>query len=94
MYKTTRQVFSNHPPKLLYDIVNDTNAYKIFVPFCQESEVLESVENRKHWRLVFAKGLISRELITENTLYPNERITINLVKVTFLIFVVNGAFCL
>ena len=83
MYRVSRQIFSHHAPKLLYDVVNDTDAYKLFVPFCSESAVIEEKGDKKLCRLVFSKGMLSRELITRNTLFPNERIEIELVQGDF-----------
>lgn len=60
----------------IYDLVNDTDSYKYFVPFCKDSRVLSQQNNEKICELVFTKGPISRKLVTRNVLVPNEKISI------------------
>lgn len=67
----------------LYDLVNDTDNYQMFVPFCKESRVLSSDGNEKVCELIFSKGPLSRQLITRNVLKPKERIEVYLHKGDF-----------
>ena len=83
MYTLTKQIYSQHSQKLLYDVANDTERYKDFVPFCSESEVIEDLGDEKHCRLLFAKGPIARELVTRNLLTPNESIEVSLLRGDF-----------
>lgn len=83
MYKISRQLLSPYSQALLYDIVNDTEAYQEFVPFCSDSEVIKDAGIEKICRLVFSKGLLSRSLVTRNVLVPNQQINIHLVKGDF-----------
>lgn len=83
MYKVSRKVFSPHPVATLYSVVNDTNAYRYFVPFCTESRVLEDRGSDKDCLLVFSKGPVSSRLITRNGLVENQTISVALVEGDF-----------
>ncbi|MCP8352074.1 type II toxin-antitoxin system RatA family toxin [Candidatus Synchoanobacter obligatus] len=83
MKKLSKQVYSKHTVELLYEAVNDTEAYRLFIPFCTKSEVLQEGSEKKLCRLTFSQGFISRDLITVNTLWPNHRIDIVLKKGDF-----------
>lgn len=83
MQTVTKQVWSQHSPKILYEVVNDTQSYHLFVPFCTGSDVVWEKDGQKECRLIFAKGPIARELITQNTLTPYDRIEISLVSGDF-----------
>ncbi len=83
MYKVSRKVFSKHSAEILYSVVNDTNAYQQFVPFCTESRVLEDRGLEKDCLLIFSKGPMSSQLITRNTMAPNQTIAVDLVEGDF-----------
>lgn len=78
MIHFSKQKKIEHPVSDIYDLVNDTDSYQYFVPFCKESRVLSHKDDRKICELVFAKGPISRKLVTQNILVPNKKISISL----------------
>lgn len=78
MLKLTKEMHSPHSRENLFDLVNKTDSYHLFVPFCSISEVLESQGDEKICRLVFAHGPISQELITRNVLSRPNKIEVHL----------------
>jgi ribosome-associated toxin RatA of RatAB toxin-antitoxin module len=83
MYKISRHVVSQHPAKMLYDVVNDTVSYQTFVPFCSLSEVLEEKGDEKTCHLVFSQGGLSRSLTTRNRMSPHHNIEVHLIDGDF-----------
>ena len=83
MYKLSHKILSRQPAELLYSVVNDTNAYHEFVPFCVHSAVLNEVSGQKDCELVFAKGPMSRKLVTRNILSPHHTIEVSLLEGDF-----------
>ena len=74
MIKLTKQVQSKHDCEYLYDLVNDTDEYTNFLPFCTQSQVLSQEDNKKTCLLVFSKGPVEQKLVTRNELQPHRRI--------------------
>lgn len=60
----------------VYDLVNDTESYQLFLPYCQKSEVLSQEGHEKYCSLIFSIGLLSRTIQTRNVLHPKEKIEI------------------
>lgn len=83
MHQFTKTFVSDHSAKSLYDLVNDTESYQQFIPYCQQSSVLEDLGDEKLCRLVFGQGILQRSLETRNKLAPNQRIEILLSKGDF-----------
>ena len=74
-----RVVQSKHKAKKIYDIVNDTESYEQFIPFCKKSEVEKWFgHERKRCLLVFSHLGITCQLVTINTLRDGQRIDIAL----------------
>lgn len=76
MLKITKQVVSKHSCEKLYDLVNDTESYCLFVPFCKDSQVIMEEGAEKECMLIFAKGPIEQKLFTRNILEPHKSIEI------------------
>ena len=74
-----RVVQSKHKAKKIYDLVNDTESYETFIPFCQHSSVLQYFgDMRKQCVLVFSHMGITCRLVTMNSLIEGKRIDIRL----------------
>lgn len=76
MLKLSKEMYSVHSADQLFDLVNDTEAYSMFVPFCTESQVLDDRGQEKLCRLVFSNGLITQTLTTRNVLERHNKIKI------------------
>lgn len=67
----------------IFDLVNDTESYSEFLPFCKKSRVMSQDGCEKFCELTFSKGPIARSLITRNILTPKEKIEVFLHKGDF-----------
>lgn len=76
MYRVEKTVSSEHSVEDLYTLVNDTESYKLFLPFCRESQVLSQQGNEKICRLVFSQSPVNIVVETKNILTPNQQIEI------------------
>ena len=72
-----------YTPEQMYALVNDVEAYAVFLPWCEASEVLERTFERVCARLCVGKGGISKSFTTENRLQPPHRFDIDLVDGPF-----------
>ena len=79
MQRIYRSMQSHHSANQLYKMVNDTNAYSRFIPYCQKSQILGDEDaNPKRCLLSFSYAGLSCELITLNTLTPSSQIQVSL----------------
>lgn len=63
----------------IYALVADVSAYASFLPWCGGARVLKQLSpNQIEAELVIAKGPVKVAFVTENTLYPSERIQMRL----------------
>jgi ribosome-associated toxin RatA of RatAB toxin-antitoxin module len=62
----------------MYALVNDVASYPQFLPWCSATEVLESDETRMRASMTVAKGGISQQFITCNTLQAGQSIVMDL----------------
>jgi ribosome-associated toxin RatA of RatAB toxin-antitoxin module len=69
--------------KQMYQVVNDTQDYPSFVPWCNQSEFEILSDNEKQATLHFARGAIKTAFTTRNTLTENESIAMTLVDGPF-----------
>lgn len=67
----------------MFDVVNDVLAYPDFLPWCEDSQVLESSMGVVVARLVIAKAGMSQSFTTRNTLDRPSRISMVLVDGPF-----------
>lgn len=67
----------------MYQVVNDTQDYPSFVPWCDRSEFEILSHDQKQATLHFAKGAIKTSFTTRNTLSEGESITMELVDGPF-----------
>ncbi|MDG2348012.1 MAG: type II toxin-antitoxin system RatA family toxin [Gammaproteobacteria bacterium] len=83
MIQVKRQSVVSYTPKQMYDLVNDVNQYKAFVPYCSESKVLSKTANQVVAALTFSLGPVRQTFKTQNTLTPCSRIELNLMSGPF-----------
>ena len=78
MIHVKRKSVVSYTPKQMYDLVNDVDNYKVFIPYCSDSKVLSQSENSMVAYLTFSLGPMQQTFTTENTLTPNSRIDLKL----------------
>ncbi|GLK91060.1 type II toxin-antitoxin system RatA family toxin [Pseudomonas turukhanskensis] len=73
-----RSALLPYPAKALYDLVNDVANYPAFLPWCASTTVIEHTDTLMRASLQVAKGGISQQFVTRNTLVPGQSIEMNL----------------
>lgn len=73
-----RSALLPYPAQALYDPANDVARYPEFLPWCSASQVLESSDVHMRATLSVAKGGLSQQFVTRNTLVPGQSIEMNL----------------
>lgn len=74
------QVLLPFTAKQLFDLVNDTESYPHFVPYCTKGQVLETHPWGKIASLTFGGMGLETTITTKNTLVEPERIELTLVS--------------
>ena len=69
--------------KQMYQLVDDIDSYNNFVPYCQESKVLERNKQQVTATLQVAKSGIAKSFTTRNTLEPYDFIGMELIDGPF-----------
>ena len=59
MTQVKREALVMYSAKQMYDIVNDVNAYSIFLPNCQSSTILEQSDGILVGQLKLGKGALN-----------------------------------
>jgi len=83
MAEVSRSALLMYSAQEMYNLVNDVNAYPDFLPGCSETQVLIDELNVMKASVKVAKAGISQTFVTENTLVPNQSITMNLIEGPF-----------
>ncbi len=83
MKKITRSALLPFPPKTVYDLVNDVDAYPEFLPWCGGARVVESSENEMVASVTIAKAGIKQAFTTRNKLRPYTSVDMELVDGPF-----------
>lgn len=78
-----RSVLLPHGVRHVFDVVANVGDYKLFLPHCVDSTVLEQVDSEVTASLVVKYGGFEDEIITRNLLTPYEGIELHLVKGPF-----------
>ncbi|NBA96519.1 type II toxin-antitoxin system RatA family toxin [Pseudomonas sp. R5(2019)] len=73
-----RSALLPYPARALYDLVNDVARYPEFLPWCSTATVLEASKEQMRASLKVAKGGVSQQFVTRNTLVPGQSIEMNL----------------
>ena len=66
------------PAADLFEIVNDVESYPEFLPWCKDARLLSRTGDELCGEIVVSKAGVTKAFSTCNTLYPHERIEINL----------------
>jgi len=83
MAEVSRSALLMYSAEEMYNLVNDVNAYPEFLPGCSETAILVDQEDLMKASVKVAKAGISQTFVTENTLVPNQSITMNLIEGPF-----------
>ncbi len=70
-------------PHQIYDLVNDTESYPYFVPFCTRGIILQDGPVNRVAELTFGYHGLSQTIKTHNTMVPHQRINIQLIEGPF-----------
>ena len=62
----------------MFQLVNDVEAYPVFLPWCRSARVLSTGDDWIRARIEMAKGALHRSFTTRNLLEPGRRIRIRL----------------
>lgn len=69
--------------KVMYDIVNDVEAYPQYLPWCGGARINSVNETVMEASVLMKKGLLNRWFTTRNHLNPSEQIQVDLVDGPF-----------
>ena len=83
MSNVSRNALVPYSAAQMYALVNDIESYPEFVPWCAKSTSKEISVAEKEAALFFSRGAIKTSFTTRNTLFPNERIELQLVDGPF-----------
>lgn len=78
-----RSVLLPHRVRHVFDVVANVGEYKLFLPHCIDSTVLDEVDNEVTASLAVKYRGFEDEIITRNLLTPYESIELHLVKGPF-----------
>ena len=83
MSKVSRSALVPYSAQQMYELVNNTEQYPEFVPWCSNSTEKIFSEDDKQATLYFSRGAIKTSFTTKNTLVVNEKIIMDLVDGPF-----------
>lgn len=83
MPQVERSALVPYSREQMFQLVNDVACYPQFVPSCEAAEVLEQNEHFVVGRLFIKKAGIQQAFTTKNTLYPYDKVTLELVDGPF-----------
>lgn len=66
-------------PHQIFDLVNDTESYPKFVPYCTQGAILRDDGHERLATLTFGYHGVTQTIKTHNTMTPYERIQVSLV---------------
>lgn len=78
-----RSALLPYSARSMFELVNDVAAYPRYMDGCVAAEVLDHGEGFMVARLDLSKGGVRQSFTTRNTLYPHERIELELVDGPF-----------
>jgi len=83
MAQVSRSALLMYSAEEMYQLVNDVDAYPVFLPGCKATELLSNEPELMKASVTVSKAGISQTFITENTLSKNQSIIMNLVDGPF-----------
>lgn len=93
MPKIRRSAIMPFSAGVMYDIVNDIEAYPKFLPWCGGARINHRDETIMEASVLMKKGLLNHWFTTRNKLYSNERIEMDLVDGPFKVLQGTWEFC-
>ncbi len=72
-----------YTPQQMYNLVNNIDLYREFVPYCQKSTIDDVTHDEIRATLTFARGSLSKSFSTVNRLQPHKIIEIRLLDGPF-----------
>ncbi|MCS6995685.1 MAG: type II toxin-antitoxin system RatA family toxin [Casimicrobiaceae bacterium] len=83
MKHVIRSILVPYSAEQMYALVNDVPRYPEFLPWCGGARILEQTESRMRAEVEIVFRGLRQSFTTDNTLYPNERIELHLVRGPF-----------
>ena len=83
MKNITRSALVPFSAKQMFQLVNDIDNYHLFVPYCQQSSVIERNQQQVTAKLQVAKSGIAKSFTTRNSLQEDTLIKMELVDGPF-----------
>lgn len=80
MIEIRHRLFSVYSAEILYELVNDVEAYPFFLPWCRSVIIQEQGERYKQAEIEIVYSGLRKTFITRNTLWPTKQIDITWVK--------------
>lgn len=78
-----KSVVVQHPPQLMFSLVNDVESYPQFLPWCSSARVLQRDQDSMVASLDMAMAGLHKRVTTRNLLVPHERVELRLVEGPF-----------
>lgn len=83
MTSISRSALVPHSARAMFDLVNDVDRYKEFLPWCSDSGVIERNGDELKAYVTISKGGISRSFTTLNRAQPGKMLEVRLVEGPF-----------
>lgn len=83
MKRVERSALLPYSAEQMFDVVNEVEAYPAFLPWCDETEVLESSPDSLTARLTISKGGLKQSFSTRNVLKRPTHMQLRLVEGPF-----------
>lgn len=78
-----RQAQVHYSQQQMFELVNHIENYSEFLPWCRHSQILTRQDHEIEAEIQIAWSGLHKNFTTKNTLHPNERIEMHLVKGPF-----------
>ncbi len=83
MTTIARSALVSHSAKAMFDLVDDVDRYKEFLPWCSDSGVLERNGDEARAYVTISKGGMARSFTTLNRAQPGKMMEIRLIEGPF-----------
>ncbi|WP_290651499.1 type II toxin-antitoxin system RatA family toxin [Aquisalimonas sp.] len=83
MTTISRSALVHHSARTMFDLVNDVDRYKEFLPWCSDSGVIEQHGDELKAFVTISKGGVSRSFTTRNRAQPGKMLEVRLVEGPF-----------
>lgn len=83
MARISRSALVPFSAEQMFELVHDVDQYKLFLPWCTDSGVLEDGGESRTAYVTISRGGVSRSFTTRNTVLPDRTLKISLVEGPF-----------